>query len=1253
MTARPAIGMARVGLRTRFLLVVLFAAVLPLALIGAWLVHSSARAGEALLRSQLGDALAAEAARITTRWREVNGDLLLLADNDVAWRMLARPGNAAPPFLAEAFAVAHPGIAAIAYENLAGVVQLALPVDSAVRGPVTSGAADPGTGGRAQRRALPVAAGIARQNADASALELQLPVRDSAGTMVGTMHARLHPAALLEGQQQVGGADALFALLDGRTGAVLASTLMPAEALVAERFQWDERDWLSVGHALEEPPLELRLAAPLTPVIEPFGRAARTGGIALLLVSLLVIAVTTYLTRRITRSVLDATSAAEAIAGGDLEQRVRVDGTDEVGRLARALNTMAASLRDTLDALSRQRTHAALGEFATSLAHEVRNAHTTIGVDLQRLLDQAGDRPAEKALLGRALRRVRSIDRIVNGALRVARSGHIEARVVDLCRVLVDASRAAQPWFAERGARLHSQRNAGECIPIIGDAAALEALFVNLLRNAAQALPPGGTAQIAVSRTGTDVDVVITDDGEGMTPAEVVAALQPFVTSREDGTGLGLPIARQIAYAHGGDLELTSTAGAGTRVRVRLPAGAAGELDGGNGSRRTTGAASRTALLHGCTALVVALSAAAAPAAAQQERPARWSLAARADVVQSGGATELVLSAAVDEGWYLYALSQPAGGPQPLLVEVAGAGFRLAGGIGAPRPRTYADRTFDLFTAIHRGNVIFTLPVAVEGANGRREVAALVTYQMCNSTYCLPPRTDTVSTVVTVAGDSAWTAGPPAVRAASSAAAPPDSALVTASDPGSASAFTPATAYSDAAAVSSLPTIPAPHAGPAAPLAFGQAAAAVGPSGAAAVAGFLWLAILMGVLSLLTPCVFPMVPITVAYFGARGSAAAGVRVRSAALYGAGIIGTFTAAGVFTAVVFGAGGVILLAANPWMNLAIAALFVLFALNLMGRLELRLPTSLISRAAHAGGADGGAFLMGGAFAVTSFTCTAPFVGTLLVLATQGSWRWPLLGLAAYATAFALPFVLLALAPGALARLPQPGAWMRDVRAVVGILELAAAAKFISNADLVWGWNVLTRDVVIIAWLAALAAIVLLLLARRRAAWPRVAAAACTSLAAVVLARGLDGHRLGELEAFLPPAEYGALSAGADELPWRLNDLEGGLAAAAAEGRPLLLDFTGYTCINCRWMEAKMFPRREVRTLLDGYVRVRLYTDGKGAVYQQQQALQARMFGTVALPYYAILTPAGTPVSTFLGMTRRERDFISFLRTGLDTR
>jgi thiol:disulfide interchange protein len=362
--------------------------------------------------------------------------------------------------------------------------------------------------------------------------------------------------------------------------------------------------------------------------------------------------------------------------------------------------------------------------------------------------------------------------------------------------------------------------------------------------------------------------------------------------------------------------------------------------------------------------------------------------------------------------------------------------------------------------------------------------------------------------------------------------------------------------------------------------------------------------------------------------------------------------TFTAVGFAVAVLFGAGSVIRLASSPWMNLAIAALFLMFALNLLGVLELRLPTRLMGSAARLGSAGSatGATLMGGAFAITSFTCTAPFVGTLLVLATQGSWQWPLLGLGVYAGAFALPFFLLALAPGALSRLPAPGVWMRDLRRALGILELAAAVKFVSNADLVWGWGVLSRSVVIAVALAAMLLIATVAVWRRPATPLRVASAALCLLAAVWLGRGVQGHRLGELEALLPPAPHGVVLAAGNELPWHHNDYGLSLRLAHDQQRPVLVDFTGYTCTNCRWMEANMFPRPEVRALLDQYVRVRLYTDGRGAVYEEQQALQERMFGTVALPYYAILTADGRPLATFLGMTRDRREFARFLETGL---
>jgi len=307
--------------------------------------------------------------------------------------------------------------------------------------------------------------------------------------------------------------------------------------------------------------------------------------------------------------------------------------------------------------------------------------------------------------------------------------------------------------------------------------------------------------------------------------------------------------------------------------------------------------------------------------------------------------------------------------------------------------------------------------------------------------------------------------------------------------------------------------------------------------------------------------------------------------------------------------FGASGLNQFAANPWLNLGIASLFVAFALNLFGAFELALPSRLLTRASTLDGGvtiDGGAgrriagtLLMGLAFTLTSFTCTAPFLGTLLVVAAQGDWQWPLAGLLVFSSVFALPFVLLAWAPQAVANLPRSGGWLLSVKATMGLLELAAALKFLSNVDLVWSWGIFTRDVVIALWI--LIGIVLMIYlggglrlghARKlsRPGPPRWATVAGALALTVWLGTGLAGRRLGELEAFLPPGELGGGEGG--ELAWIVNDYEGALARAASANQPVLVDFTGYTCTNCRWMEANMFTEPEVARELARYVRLRLY-------------------------------------------------------------
>ena len=434
---------------------------------------------------------------------------------------------------------------------------------------------------------------------------------------------------------------------------------------------------------------------------------------------------------------------------------------------------------------------------------------------------------------------------------------------------------------------------------------------------------------------------------------------------------------------------------------------------------------------------------------------------------------------------------------------------------------------------------------------------------------------------------------------------------------------------------------------------------------------FVWLAASAGALSLLTPCVFPMVPITVSYFTSQGARDRRAAIRQAVIFGLGIIATFTALGLALAVLVGATGVALLAANPWVNLLLTAIFVAFALNLFGAYHIGIPSAWLTAldaAVRRRGASGralgvaGALLMGLTFTLTSFTCTAPFVGTVLVTAAQGRWQEPVVGMLVYSTVFALPFCVLALVPQALARLPRAGEWLQAVKVVMGLIELAAAMKFLSNADLVWHWGVFTRQVVLAAWIA-LAVIAAAYVWTRQLpggptarAWAgRVATAGVALATGAWLATGLTGRSLGEIESFLPPAPPTGALAGTDwsgvpvALAWRLNDYPGALSEAKRQGRRVFIDFTGYTCTNCRWMEANMFTRPDVRAQLDRFVLSRLFTDGEGDLYERQQAFQQSRFNTVALPLYAVVDADGRTITSLPGLTRDPKAFVAFLEKG----
>jgi two-component system, NtrC family, sensor histidine kinase HydH len=552
-----------VSLRQKILLTVLVGAVLPLGLIGLWLTRSASRSGEMLLREQLTASLASVEQELGTRWVHRRSDLLLLAGNEAVQDALRlQPVSGAEEdrvlhYLHDAYAALQPAIERVRYTDATGQPRWILTADPA-QVPNLEPAGDP-----VWPQVVPAS----------SSLPIALDILDSeTGGRLGVFEAFVRMSSLLPpGTERVGPGVTVLAVLERGSGASLLPTPYEPALLAADHFDWEGQRWLAVRRSLAEPAVDLVLAAPLDPYTLPFERTARQGALALLAVALFGLGVAALLTRRMTHSLVRLTAAAEAVARGDLERTMDAGGEDEVGRVAYAFNTMTESLRRTLRELSQRQALAAVGEFASALAHEVRNPLTAIRLDLQYVQEKLPADSRLRAPLTRALDGVQRLDRAVTGSLRVARSGRVERESLELRTVLEGALHSARPEFAARGAALEPLGDGAHGIRIQGDAAALGQLFLNLLLNAAQALEPGGRAGLTVRTVARTALVSVWDNGQGIPVEKLEQVLQPFYSTKPEGTGLGLSIAQRIAAAHGGDLHLESAPGVGTTIRVRLP----------------------------------------------------------------------------------------------------------------------------------------------------------------------------------------------------------------------------------------------------------------------------------------------------------------------------------------------------------------------------------------------------------------------------------------------------------------------------------------------------------------------------------------------------------------------------------------------------------------------------------------------------------------------------------------------------------
>jgi len=589
--------------------------------------------------------------------------------------------------------------------------------------------------------------------------------------------------------------------------------------------------------------------------------------------------------------------------------------------------------------------------------------------------------------------------------------------------------------------------------------------------------------------------------------------------------------------------------------------------------------------------------------------------------VRAGEVIEVHVTFFIDRGWHIYGTEEIENGPIPTSVIIVGETIERQGKIIEPEPIVSYDEGFEMDIPHHDGQTTITVPLQLKDniEFGTIKLIAEATYQSCNNSICYPPMDQSVEINVIVEK------GEPRVDRLNLVE---DSEII-----------------NNTNSLSSL-----------------DSAIEKG------FWSFIILAASMGFLALLTPCVFPMIPITVSFFTQQGETSGKKPIKNATVYALGIVATFTLLGFLLAVFLGASGANQLASSPWVNLFIGALFVFFALSLFGMYEIQVPEKLRSFSMKQEKRSGyvGILFMALTFTLASFTCTVQFVGLLLVAAAQGQWFWPMIGMIVFSTAFALPFFFLAMFPQYLAKLPKSGGWLNAVKVVLGFLVFAVAFKFIGNVDLVWGWGLFTHNVVLAIWTVSMIFTGLYLLGKIRLPHDsaiesigvgRMLLSLFFIVFGIYLGTGLLGRPInGTIESYLPPkveSESGIIITGKDTSldanKW-YSEIDEGITEAKQSGKPIFVSFSGYTCTNCHWMDANILSQLEIRELMEHFVLVKLYTDG-GINHRAKQQYEIDRFGTAAQPFYAILDGNETEIARFPGMTRDVNEFKEFLSKGIN--
>ena len=660
----------------------------------------------------------------------------------------------------------------------------------------------------------------------------------------------------------------------------------------------------------------------------------------------------------------------------------------------------------------------------------------------------------------------------------------------------------------------------------------------------------------------------------------------------------------------------------------------------------------------GLCLLLIAVS----QAGAQMADPVQWATELR---TLPDSRAEIVFTATISPGWHVYGPQEMDGPTQASFTAETLTGVRLDGALQAVGDLVHQYEDLfgcEVYFFEHKGQ--FVQPLRLTG--GPYVVEGYLEYGACNEESCLPP----TSVDVRFTGEGPAPSQAAVIEETAEAEEAEEAEVV----PDSNFAQTDTTLLAPPPLVETglwepvISELKAYEEG-------GNASAADSP---------LWqiflLGILGGLVALVTPCVWPIIPMTVSFFLKRsGDKRKGLR--DAVVYGISIVIIYVALGLIVTALFGASALNALSTNAVFNIFFFLLLLVFAASFLGAFELTLPSSWSNAVDNKAEKTGGLlaiFLMAFTLTLVSFSCTGPIIGFLLVeVSTTGNIIAPTIGMLGFAIALALPFTLFALFPAWLKSMPRSGGWMNTVKVVLGFIELAFALKFLSVADLAYGWGLLDRETFLALWIVLALLLGLYLLGKIKfphddpdpqpVSVPRFFLALICLAFAVYMVPGLWGAPLKAVSAFAPPMKTQDFNLAPEaEVKPMFQDYEAGMQYARQAGKPVMIDFTGYGCVNCRKMEAAVWTDEQVaRIMTEDYVLIQLYVDDKTAlpepivlpdgkklrtVGDRWSYLQSYKFGANAQPFYVLLDADGHPLGASYAYDEDISHYLSFLKEGL---